>query len=116
MDRQLLKSHRLFGYEVGRMPSPDAPGKELVVLRTDPSPISGLQVAQAHTLMPATAQEVLLRFRVDLHNALEQALFFGASREELYAAAEAELRDALASPHPNGTEAHEAGGSAQGGV
>ncbi len=46
--------------------------------------------------MPATAQEVLLRFRLDLHNALEQALFFGAGREELYAAAEAELRDALA--------------------
>ncbi len=46
MDRQLLKSHRLFGYEVGRMPSPDAPGKELVVLRTDPSPISGLRSRQ----------------------------------------------------------------------
>jgi hypothetical protein len=116
MDKQLLKSHRLFGYEVGRMLSPDTPGKELVILRTDPSPISGHQVAPAHTLMPATAQEVLLRFRVDLHNALEQALFFGASREELYAAAEAELRDALASLHPNGTEAQEAGGSARGGA
>jgi hypothetical protein len=94
------------------MPSPDAPGKELVVLRTDPSPISGLQVAPAHTLMPATAQEVLLRFRVDLHNALEQALFLGATHAELYAAAEAELHAALAALHPNGTEAHEAGGSA----
>jgi hypothetical protein len=116
MDRQLLKSHRLFGYEVGRMPSPDAPDKELVVLRTDPSPISGLQVAPAHTLMPATTQEVLLRFRVDLHNALEQALFFGASREDLYAAAEAELHDALASLHPNGAEVYDAGASAQGGA
>jgi hypothetical protein len=70
---------------------PRRPGKELAVLRTDPSPISGLQVAPAHTLMPATVQEVLLRFRLDLHNALEQAMFLGATHAELYAAAEAEL-------------------------
>ncbi|MBC8076886.1 MAG: hypothetical protein H7Y32_12480 [Chloroflexales bacterium] len=98
---------------VGRIPNPDAPGRELVVLRTEPSAISGLQVAPAHTLMPATPQEVLLRLRLDIHNALEQALFFGARREELRAAVAAELQDALAASEVRAAEATNADASVQ---
>ena len=95
-NKPLLKSHRVIGYEVGRMPNPDAPGKELVILRTDPSPTSGMQVTPAHTLMPATIQEVLLRLRVDIRNALDQALFLGATPADVEAAVAAELEEARA--------------------
>ena len=96
MAKQLVKSHRVFGYEVGRIPNPDASGKELAVVQTDASPVNGLQVVPAHTLMPATVQEVVLRLRVEISNALAQAAFLGADPEALAAAVEAELHTALA--------------------
>ena len=77
------------------MPMPDAPDKELVVLQTEPGPARGLEVAPAHTLRPVTLQEVLLQFRVEIHNALSQACFFRADVYTLRAAVEAELREIL---------------------
>ena len=94
MPRQLLKSHRVFGFEVGRLPDPELSGRDLVVLHVSPSPVSGLQVSPAHMLMPATITDVLLQLRADVRNALDQAVFLGASPSDLKAALFAELPDA----------------------
>lgn len=93
MDKPLLKNHRTMGYEVGRIPAPDLPGRELVVLQTGPEPLRDLQTAPAHTLMPVQPLEPVLALRVEVAEAIERAQFFGADPVTIYEAILAELAE-----------------------
>ena len=90
---KLVKSHRTFGYEVARVPDPERDGRELVIVRTSDSPVGGLDVVPAHTLMDVLADEVALRLQVELQQAIARARFFGLQPERIEALVQAAAQE-----------------------
>ncbi len=83
MKRQLLRSHRTFGFELARTHAPD--GTELVILETAPHK---LDASPAHLLRPVTDQEAAFEATVALMAAIERARFLGVDMDALRAAFE----------------------------
>ncbi|NOK59141.1 MAG: hypothetical protein GFH27_549283n399 [Chloroflexi bacterium AL-W] len=68
--KQLFRSHRTFGYEVGRTKTDD--GQEVVILQTAPHTQS---VSLAHLLLPVSSNEAAFEVRTSLITAIERARF-----------------------------------------
>lgn len=83
MKRQLLKSHRTFGFETARATTPD--GTELVILETAPHK---LEASPAHLLMPVSDAEAAFEATVALMTAIDRARFLGVDMDVLRAAFE----------------------------
>lgn len=82
--RHLVRSHSLLGYEVGQVPSPDAPEKPMVVVQTRPY-LAGesLRTVPAHMVAEATERDVKVLLHAHLVEAFELARFLGASPETI---------------------------------
>jgi hypothetical protein len=85
--KQLWKSHRTFGYEVGRVQVED--GTELVVLQTAPHK---QEVSPVHMLMPVSEKDVSFEAMTRLIEAIEKARFLGLDNDGLRSAFEAALQ------------------------
>ena len=90
---RLMRSHRTLGYELGRIPDPANPGRELATLRTGPNP-QDLVVSPAQMLAPAQPQELAFDLRMQLVNVIERARFLGVPLDALRGLLDEELRDA----------------------
>jgi len=90
---RLVRSHRTLGFELGRIPDPANPGRELSTLRTGPNP-QDLAVSPAHMLAPAQAQELAFDLRMQLNAVIERARFLGVPLDTLRSLLDEELRGA----------------------
>jgi hypothetical protein len=81
MDTRLVRSHRIFGYEIARIPNPADAGSELSIIRTGDSPVSGLDVVPTHTLLEVGQDEVARRLAAEIEQAVARARFFGLPEE-----------------------------------
>lgn len=87
MNKQLYRSHHVFGYELDRFRGHD--GVERVLLQTAPHKED---VSPAHMLMPVSDQEVAFETQVRLIEAIEKARFLGLDNDALRAAFEVALQ------------------------
>jgi hypothetical protein len=87
MNKQLYRSHRVFGYEVARARTEE--GTELVVLQTAPHKH---EVSPAHMLMPVGEKEAAFEARIRLIEAIERARSLGVDSDELRQAFEDALQ------------------------
>ena len=81
MSRKLYRSHRVFGYEVGRAAGPD--GDDLVILETAPHQLA---VSSARLLLPVSEQEAAFEATVRLAEAIDRARFLGLDMDQIRAA------------------------------
>jgi hypothetical protein len=90
--RQLVRSHGVLGYEVGRVPAPDNPEHTLVVVQTR-SHLAGesLKTVPAHMTREASTEDAITAIRAQLAAIIEQALFFDLAPEDIERAFRGEL-------------------------
>lgn len=80
MTRELMRSHRVFGFVVARVDTPDG---ELAILETAPHK---REVSLAHLLQPVSDQEAAFEATMALVSAIERARFLGVDMDALRAA------------------------------
>lgn len=89
MKRELVRSHRTFGYIVCRFHGPD--GRERVLLDTG---THKEDVSLAHLLLPVSDKELAFEVRMRLIEAIEHARFLGLDNDALRVAFEQALEAA----------------------
>lgn len=83
---ELLQSHRVAGYEIGR--AKDETGREFVILQTAPHKE---EIVLSHMVRPMTHADVSFTVGVLLTEVIAQARFLGLDREQIAAIVAAEL-------------------------
>ena len=86
--KTLWKSHRLIGYEVGRVTTDDK--QDLVILQTE---AHRQEVSPAHMLLPVTDKELVFDTVTQLIQVVERARFLGMDTDMLQKAFDAVLRE-----------------------